>query len=135
MNNILKMVYGNQKEVKLESQIIELGLIDDVKKLSKEGKSASDILARELDNLKKGDKQLKAAKKDFDYYLNNAMSARAKYRSLDKEIGTTWNNLVNKSREIGVNVYDVQGAKELDDALKSIAINLSNIDDFINKIK
>ena len=134
MKNILKMVYGNQKEVKLESQVFEFGLIDDVKKLSQEGKGASDVLKREFENLKKGNKQLVSAQKDFDRYLDNAMNARAKYRRLDVEIGKTWNNLVNKTREIGVNVYDVDGAKELDSVLKSIAISLSDIDDLIRKL-
>ena len=32
MKDILKMVYGNQKEVKLESQVFEFGLIDDIEK-------------------------------------------------------------------------------------------------------
>ena len=48
MENVLKMVYGNQKEVKLESQVFELSLADDLVGLIKRGQSIEKRIQKEI---------------------------------------------------------------------------------------
>ena len=85
MNDILKMVYGNQKEVKLESQIIELADFADVKtqeeranksyqtfldfsnKLYQLQNEAKKILPKELELLNRYQRELKS---DLDKFLS-----------------------------------------------------------------
>lgn len=85
MKDILKMVYGNQKEVKLESQIIELADFADVKtqeekadksyqtildfsnKLYQLQNEAKKVLPKELELLNRYQKELKS---DLDKFLS-----------------------------------------------------------------
>ena len=100
MKDILKMVYGDQKEVKLESQKIELGVIDDAISMYKKGlgdfdeaskkrvEAASkyldskDIFEKAIKELKKTEKLVKDLGIDIPANVKTALDEANRYSKL-----------------------------------------------------
>lgn len=115
MRNVLKMVYGNQKEVKLESQVFEFGLIDDLKSAIKEAKRIKNL---QEDGVKWFDK----AENEFKQYLKLHSDALGIINSSTKQVKNTLQSLektMNEaeklSKELGVRPNSI---KEYVDAVK-----------------
>lgn len=122
MNDILKMVYGNQKEVKLESQIIELAGMKDLDSLIVEANKYFDAGTSNISQVKT---IINQSKDDFnnsvnkyDECLKTANSIVDKIKSLDVEVPTILNTkiswLKNNIKEGNAKI------KSLQNAIKSI---------------
>lgn len=112
MRNVLKMVYGNQKEVKLESQVFEFGLIDDVDKL--------------LDNANAKRRKLESLGKKLANDLNELQGDYAEAFMLAKKAE-------NKAKELGADdlrkLFGARGdeAKDYQNEVGKAANKISSI--------
>ena len=89
MRNVLKMVYGNQKEVKLESQVFEFAGIKEVSVFQKE----ADSLYKEM--LSKGE----AYKKE---YRNKTNSLEKPFNQLRGELYDNMMSFLKKVEDLGI---------------------------------
>jgi FtsZ-binding cell division protein ZapB len=116
MKDILKMVYGDQKEVKLESQKIELGLIDDLSGIS----TAVNAFTK---NIEIDIKELKEVKNSLNVDYNDLSSELSKLEN-------TINKAEKISKELGVKVSDIKGYKDAVKSLKEAKVKLKEAEKF-----
>jgi hypothetical protein len=109
MKDILKMVYGDQKEVKLESQVFEFGLIDDIKSSMKEAN--------------------RGAMKAIDL-ANDAKKPAEESLKLNKALLNKIDVVIKKAKELGIN----EVVSDLNKKRQQVEINIKEIDSILNAL-
>lgn len=108
MESILKQVYG----VELASQKVELGLAEDVAKMSASGKQLVDEMNSKLSEMKKADDNIKAAqvmaKKSQDAATKTATNAI----KVQANIGTIIDKLDKTAKDLGISASSIPNYKE-----------------------
>ena len=118
MKDILKMVYGSQKEVKLESQKIELGSINELKSMLSSNESEM--------------KNFEAFKKEFER-INTVRDVNSKETSKSlQKTASVLDNFNKKTKELGLEARDVKEYVELS---KSFSLLNSIVADYNTKYK
>lgn len=107
MRNVLKMVYGNQKEVKLESQVFEFGGIKEVSVFQKE----ADSLYKEM--VSKGEKFKKE-------YRNKTDSLQKPFNQLRVELYNNMKSFLKKVEDLGIDGKSTPPYKKMQKLIKDI---------------
>ena len=135
MKDILKMVYGDQKEVKLESQKIELGLIDDVKNIANRLKILDGVLSKngqEVQNLLGDFTSLQSKLKDkFIQVEMDAEDAESDIKEAVKII----DKVVATAKELGIDPKSVKGTGEIVKYTENLEYVIKRVKDFDSEVK
>jgi len=135
MKDILKMVYGDQKEVKLESQKIELGLIDDVKNIANRLKILDGVLSKngqEVQNLLGDFTVLQSKLKDkFIQVEMDAEDAESDIKEAVKII----DKVVATAKELGIDPKSVKGTGEIVKYTENLEYVIKRVKDFDSEVK
>jgi hypothetical protein len=122
MNNILKMISkmeSNANEVKLGKHEVELGLIDDLNKLTENSKKlAQDFYKEKLAIVN----QVKIAKTKADNYLSESQKMEVVLNNIKKQFNDLGLNI-----EQNKDVYNAQLIKENDRPIEQALAELKNI--------
>lgn len=116
MEKILKMVYGNQKQVNLESQVVELGLIDDLSGVSKAVTNFTQNIDIDIKELKEVRNSLNVDYKDLSSELSKLEDTISKVQKL--------------SKELGFNVSEIKGYNESIKSLNEGKVKLKEAEKF-----
>jgi len=135
MKDILKMVYGDQKEVKLESQKIELGLVDDVKNIANRLKILDGVLSKngqEVQNLLGDFTVLQSKLKDkFIQVEMDAEDAESDIKEAVKII----DKVVATAKELGIDPKSVKGTGEIVKYTENLEYVIKRVKDFDSEVK
>jgi len=135
MNDVLKMVYGNQKEVELASQKIELGLIDDVKNIANRLKILDGVLSKngqEVQNLLGDFTVLQSKLKDkFIQVEMDAEDAESDIKEAVKII----DKVVATAKELGIDPKSVKGTGEIVKYTENLEYVIKRVKDFDSEVK
>ena len=139
-NNVMGKIARLSKEIKLElkSEKVELGIAQDVEKLGNKLKAAEDSLANIEDKALTAGKKYEAAQLKA---YNNVLDDQDKlFSQLDKLTGVAKDSkeLLSKAekaaKDLGVNVNDIKGIKELRELGSGYAGLFNGVSDAIKKI-
>ena len=136
MNKIAKL--SKESNLELKSEKVELGIAQDVQKLVNKLKAAEDSLANIEDKAvaagkKYEDAQLKAYSKVLDDQ-DKLSSQLTKLMGVNKEPKELLSKAEKAAKDLGVNVNDIKGIKELRELGSGYAGLFNGVSDAINKI-
>ena len=120
VNNITKALNGQKLE--LSSQVIELGVVDDIKKSLTDGNALISDLGVELNKLKDADKAIELARTNADKVAVASDKVASKGSAFQTKIGTVLDKADKAAKDLGINPSSIASYSELDKMYDQIEI-------------
>lgn len=139
-NNVMGKIARLSKESNLElkSEKVELGIAQDVEKLGNKLKAAEDSLANIEGKAVAAGKKYEAAQlKAYNNVLDDQdklSSQLTKLMGINKDAKELLSKAEKAAKDLGVNVNDIKGIKELRELSSGYAGLFNGVSDAINKI-
>jgi methyl-accepting chemotaxis protein len=111
MKDILRMVYGDQKEVKLESQKIELASLNDLRSYINDFNNSFKFIESAGNDLAKKLSEASKIKYIFKKEINNVISLSSNAKKSISEFN-------KKVKDLGINISDFKEIKELESKIQ-----------------
>ena len=128
MSAILKALQNRKVEVELKSEVVELGLVENIQKASDNSKKLTESLRDSNKSMNDADVAKKELEKEFAKVQKTLEKEQDKFFKLESRVDpmlTKMKDLLDKTKraanELGVKPSNIDGFKELEQDVKELA--------------
>lgn len=145
-NNVMSKIAGITKnKVELKSEVVELGLVQDIKKTNSEINSNSDKVSSIIKDMASGRKKIESLLSEVDKVksmLNKWESIFGELKISKEDASSLLSKAITQAKELGVDFTDIDGfmalAKKETDAdklLKKLKAEANQLGQVMNKLR